>query len=80
MFFQVTAFASGVPPDIYVFHYYTRNSVTLLDIQDSQFHPHSQVKLGDFTDDLQIRLRALYAQSFRTTLAPYVLPLLLARS
>ena len=34
----------------------------------------------NFTPDLQGRLRALYAQSFRTTLAPYVLPRLLARS
>ena len=35
---------------------------------------------GGFTPDLQNRLRSLYAQSFRTTLAPYVLPRLLARS
>ena len=35
---------------------------------------------GAFTPDLAGRLRALYAQSFRTTLAPYVLPRLLARS
>ena len=35
---------------------------------------------GAFTSDLLGRLRALYAQSFRTTLAPYVLPRLLARS
>ena len=35
---------------------------------------------GAFTPDLHSRLRALYAQSFRTTLAPYVLPRLLARS
>ena len=33
-----------------------------------------------FTSDLISRLHALYAQSFRTTLAPYVLPRLLARS
>ena len=33
-----------------------------------------------FTPDLQDRLRTLYAQSFRITLAPYVLPRLLARS
>ena len=33
-----------------------------------------------FTTDLGTRLHALYAQSFRTTLAPYVLPRLLARS
>ena len=34
----------------------------------------------NFTPNLSGRLRALYAQSFRTTLAPYVLPRLLARS
>ena len=34
----------------------------------------------NFTPNLPDRLRALYAQSFRTTLAPYVLPRLLARS
>src|SRR5690606_36307105 len=34
----------------------------------------------DFTPNLLIRLRALYAQYFRTTLTPSVLPRLLARS
>ena len=38
------------------------------------------VEPGDFTQGLTGRLRALYAQSFRTTLVPYVLPRLLARS
>ena len=38
------------------------------------------VEPRDFTQGLACRLRALYAQSFRTTLAPYVLPRLLARS
>ena len=33
-----------------------------------------------FTSDLYRRLRSLYTQSFRITLAPYVLPRLLARS
>ena len=41
---------------------------------------NSQVKPGAFTSDFQSRLRALYAQSFRATLAPFVLPRLLARS
>ena len=41
---------------------------------------NSQLEAGTFTSDLTGRLRALYAQSFRTTLAPYVLPRLLARS
>src|SRR5262249_61985407 len=40
----------------------------------------SQVKPGDFTSYLVSRLRARYAQYFRTTLAPPVLPRLLARS
>src|SRR4029078_2355161 len=38
------------------------------------------VERGDFTPDLPNHLRALFAQSIRTTLAPYVLPRLLARS
>ena len=38
------------------------------------------VKPQVFTSDLKDRLRTLYAQSFRTTLASYVLPRLLARS
>ena len=41
---------------------------------------NSHLKSRTFTPDLPGRLRALYAQSFRTTLAPYVLPRLLARS
>ena len=41
---------------------------------------NSQLEARTFTSDLPGRLRALYAQSFRTTLAPYVLPRLLARS
>ena len=44
------------------------------------FQSSSHLKNGNFTSDLKGRLRALYAQSFRTTLAPYVLPRLLARS
>src|SRR5687767_9521128 len=39
-----------------------------------------RVEPGAFTPDLRRRLRALYAQSFRATLAPFVLPRLLARS
>ncbi len=37
MFDQVTAFATGVLPDIYAFHRYTWNSVTLFDIQVKQY-------------------------------------------
>ena len=40
----------------------------------------AEVKLRNFTTNLLNHLRTLYAQSFRTTLAPYVLPRLLARS
>ena len=39
-----------------------------------------QVEPGNFTSDCTNRLRALYAQSIRVTLAPFVLPRLLARS
>ena len=49
-------------------------------LKSSSFQSHSHLENGDFTSDLKDRLRALYAQSFRTTLAPYVLPRLLARS
>ena len=41
---------------------------------------NSHLESRTFTSNLLSRLRALYAQSFRTTLAPYVLPRLLARS
>jgi hypothetical protein len=37
MYRQIAAFASGVLPDIYVFHYYTGNSAILSDIQDLKF-------------------------------------------
>ena len=46
----------------------------------SSFRCSSAVKLRAFTSNLLCRLHSLYAQSFRTTLAPYVLPRLLARS
>ncbi len=45
-----------------------------------RFGCSSQVKPRDFTSDIQTHLRALYAQSIRTMLAPSVLPRLLARS
>jgi hypothetical protein len=40
MSYQVAAFASGIPPDIYEFHFYSWNSTTLLSIQDLQFLMH----------------------------------------
>ena len=49
-------------------------------LKQSSFDCNSEVKPRDFTNDLLSRLRTLYAQWFRTTLAPFVLPRLLARS
>ncbi len=37
---QVVAFATGIPPDIYEFHLYTRNSTTLSGTQATQFRMH----------------------------------------
>jgi hypothetical protein len=34
---QIAAFATGVPPDIYEFHLYTRNSTILSGTRDKQF-------------------------------------------
>ncbi len=34
---QAAAFATGVPPDIYEFHLYTRNSAALSSTQGPQF-------------------------------------------
>src|SRR5581483_1873660 len=52
----------------------------LPDSSHSSIEWRLRVEPGVFTPDLPNRLRALYAQSIRTTLAPYVLPRLLARS
>ena len=49
-------------------------------LKPDSFQSNSQLEIRTFTPNLLGRLRALYAQSFRTTLAPYVLPRLLARS
>ena len=46
----------------------------------SSLQSNSHLESRTFTSHLKSRLHALYAQSFRTTLAPYVLPRLLARS
>ena len=51
-----------------------------LGLKPASIECSSQVKPGDFTSNLTNRLRALYAQSFRTTLALSVLPRLLAQS
>ena len=49
-------------------------------LKPDSLQSNSHLESRTFTSDLAGRLRALYAQSFRTTLAPYVLPRLLARS
>ena len=49
-------------------------------LKPDSIQSNSHLESRTFTPDLSGRLRALYAQSFRTTLAPYVLPRLLARS
>ena len=49
-------------------------------LKPTSLQSSSHLESRTFTPDLIGRLRALYAQSFRTTLAPYVLPRLLARS
>src|SRR5699024_11763868 len=49
-------------------------------LKPPSFQCPSVVEPRDFTSDFEDRLRALYALYFRTTLAPYVLPRLLARS
>src|SRR3954465_12340845 len=59
---QRAAFATGVPPDIYAFHRYTRNSALLFCTQAYQFPMPSTVEPWAFTPDLISRLRALYAQ------------------
>ena len=49
-------------------------------LKQCSLQSNSHLENGTFTPDLHRRLHALYAQSFRITLAPYVLPRLLARS
>ncbi len=59
---QKTAFASGVPPDIYAFHRSTGipSSSTILKL--SSFEDHSMVEPWDFIFDLHSHLHTLYAQ------------------
>ena len=59
---QQIAFATGVPPNIYAFHRYTRNSVCLYHTQAYQFLKRNGVKPQDLILDLISRLRTLYAQ------------------
>ena len=59
---QQTAFATGVPPNIYAFHRYTRNSICLYHTLAYQFLEQSEVELRALILDLVCRLRTLYAQ------------------
>ena len=59
---QQIAFATGVPPNIYAFHRYTRNSICLYHTQVYQFLKRNGVKLQGLILDLINRLRTLYAQ------------------
>ena len=75
------------PPSPLVFFLISTNFTSTLEIplsslvlKSSSMKRTSWVKPRAFTPHLKNRLRALYAQSFRTTLAPSVLPRLLARS
>src|SRR4051812_20879800 len=77
---QVAAFATGVLPNIYEFHLYTGNSRPSSELKKTRLERTPKVEPWNFTPDKALRLRALYAQSFRATLAPFVLPRLLARS
>ena len=58
----MSAFATGVLPDIYRFHPYTWNSDIPSCTQARQFPTHHGVEPRAFTSDLPGRLRALYAQ------------------
>ena len=49
-------------------------------LKQRSFNSPPHLENGTSTADLPCRLRALYAQLFRTTLAPYILPRLLVRS
>ena len=78
---------SRKPPSPPVFLLISTHSTATLGIplpspalQHASFGCSSGVEPRAFTANLKNRLRSLYAQSFRTTLATYVLPRLLARS
>ena len=59
---QKAAFATGVLPNIYAFHRYTRNSASLSCTQENQFGPPHGVEPRTFKVRLISRLRSLYAQ------------------
>src|SRR3546814_8877223 len=79
-------YQSSEPPSPLVFFRISTNFTSTLGIpltspgfKRCSLKGNSGVEPRAFTSNLQSRLRALYAQSFRTTLAPSVLPRLLAR-
>ena len=78
---------ASYPPSPPVFFLISTHSTATLGIpiaspalKSASLKSSTRVKPGYFTPNLTNRLHTLYAQSFRTTLAPYVLPRLLARS
>ena len=78
---------SSKPPSPLVFLLISTHStatlgipLTPLTLKSVSLESSSGVEPRDFTPNLTDRLRSLYAQSFRTTLATYVLPRLLAHS
>ena len=78
---------SKEPPSPLVFFLISTHSTATLGIplfstalKSNSFESSTGVKPRYYTFNLLNRLHTLYAQSFRTTLAPYVLPRLLARS
>ena len=78
---------SSKPPSPLVFLLISTHSTATLGIpltspalKSISLSSSTEVKPRDFTTNLTNHLRTLYAQSFRTTLATYVLPRLLARS
>ena len=80
-------FRPSKPPSPLVFLLISTHSTATLVIpftssvlQSYSIQCNFMVKPQTFTLDLYDRLRSLYAQLFRTTLATYVLPRLLARS
>ena len=80
-------FQSSKPPSPLVFFLISTHSNATLGIpltspvlKPDSFMSSSAVKPRAFTHNLPSHLHSLYAQSFRTTLAPYVLPRLLAHS
>ncbi len=59
---QKAVYTTGVPPDIYAFHRYTRNSTLLSRTLALSIRRTLPVEPGDFTPNLENRLHTLYAQ------------------